>query len=1106
MQNFDYLKDEPSLSSLYHFCNVAELTQVCDPEKSAINCRMALEWMVRTIYAIKGLAVGERASLFEMVDGEPFKEFVGNDKLMMAVHYIRKVGNAAAHSGKVSKKESFFALLNLYNFVGGAFLKLGVLKSLAPFDRTLIPTTAPIYAQPPQQAQPSMQFVSTVTPAQVSPDPIADATSCLSEEETRKLYIDLMLREAGWNVLDEKGKVLPSTACVEVEVFGMPSTHEKGFADYVLFGQNGVPLAVVEAKRTSVNPTAGKHQAELYADCLEKQYKVRPVIYYTNGFETYIIDGLGYPPRRLYAFHTEKDLMLLIARRKRDKITDFKIKNSITDRDYQKTAIKAVCEHLNEMHRRALLVMATGTGKTRVAISLVDVLMRNEWVKNVLFLADRTSLVRQAHKNFVKLMPNTTTCVLSETDNKDKDLNARILFSTYQTMINYIDTDSKEFSVGRFDLIIIDEAHRSVFGKYGAIFNYYDSMLVGLTATPREDVEKSTYELLGLEDGYPNYEYNLTDAVLDGYLVPYTAYKKGTMILKEGIKYDNLSQQEKEQIEKIWEYEKLVKAIQGDDRKGRDIESKEIFTYIFNTDTVDKVLQDLMKNGLTVQGGERIGKTIIFAYNHQHAELIVQRFNALFPEYGSDFCVLIDNYVNYAQDLIDKMEKRDGNPQIAVSVDMLDTGIDIPDVLNLVFFKIVKSKIKFVQMIGRGTRLSEGIFGAGKDKERFYIFDWCRNFEYFGENPNGEEAKPTQSLTERLFCIRAELAFELQQAQHQAIPFEKQLHDELKALMLAQVQMLSDSHISVREQWANVSRMKRAENWVCLSVIDVEVLKQDISPLLTKSQTDEGAKRFDLLVLTVELSQVSEAVKGTRSIKNICAIADALSKKASIPQVQAKMATINMVLSDVFWANLTLDGLEKVRTDLRYLVKFVFGENRRSFEVNIEDTITENGVAEEIATYTTYRQRVLDYLAENRNLPVLQKILNIEPLTESDIRELERILWNELGTKDEYRHYTQNMICGDYVAAFIRSIIGIDRAVALRMFTQFISDNDLNSQQEEYLKTIINYVCENGDIKVDTLINDSPFNDYDIIDVWGMNAQYIGKYIEQLHAAITAIS
>jgi len=1104
MANFDYLKDEPALANLYRFCNTAETMQKSDPEQSALNCRRALEWMVRAIYAIQGLEIGEHDSLYALVDGEPFKTFVGNEKLMMGIHYVRKVGNAAAHTGKVNKRESFFTLLNTYNFIGSTLVKLGLLDEFPPFNQELIPNKSSLHIDPSETVEPSTEFVQKVDVNKISAAALSTPTSILSEAETRKLFIDLMLKEAGWNVLTEEGKILPSAACVEIEVQGMPNTHEIGYADYVLFGQNGKPLAVVEAKRTSKNPTEGKHQAELYADCLEKQYGVRPVIYYTNGFDTFVIDGLGYPPRRLFAFHTEKDLQLLIDRRTRGKITDFKIKDNITDRDYQKTAIKAVCEHLNTMHRRALLVMATGTGKTRVAISLVDVLMRNDWVKNVLFLADRTSLVRQAHRNFVKLLPNTTTCVLSETDNKDKDLNARIMFSTYQTMINYIDTDAKEFSVGRFDLIIIDEAHRSVFGKFGSIFNYFDCMLVGLTATPREDVEKSTYELLGLEDGYPNYEYNLNDAVQDGYLVPYTAFKKGTMILKEGIKYDNLSPEEKKQIEKIWEYEKLANALKGDERKGRDIESKELFTYIFNDDTIDKVLQDLMKNGLTVQGGERIGKTIIFAYNHQHAELIVQRFNLLFPEYGSDFCVLIDNYVNYAQDLIDNLEKRDANPQIAVSVDMLDTGIDIPDVLNLVFFKIVKSKIKFWQMVGRGTRLSEDIFGAGQDKEKFYIFDWCRNFEYFGKNPNGVEGAATQSLTERLFCIRAELAFELQQAQHQAIPFEKQLHNDLKALMLTQVQQLSDSRISVREKWEKVSRLKSPDNWICLKITDLEDLKQDISPLLAKNQTDEAAKRFDLLVLTVELSLVSDSVRSTRSIKNIVTIAQALSEKASIPQVMAKMDTIQMVLKEVFWENITFDGLETVRTELRDLVKFVFGQKRKSFEIDIEDTVLDGGVTEDIAVYTTYRQRVMDYLAKNRNLPVLQKILKIEPLTAFDINELERILWHELGTKEEYLQYTQNMLCGDFVAAFIRSIIGVDRAIALKMFSQFISDNNLNSQQEEYLKTIINYVCENGDIQVNTLINDSPFNDYDVVEVWGANAQYVGKYIEKIHQAITA--
>ena len=338
--------------------------------------------------------------------------------------------------------------------------------------------------------------------------------------------------------------------------------------------------------------------------------------------------------------------------------------------------------------------MATGTGKTRVAISLVDVLKRNDWVKNVLFLADRTSLVKQAHKNFVKLLPNETTCVLNESG--ERDMNARITFSTYQTMINFIDTDEKLFSVGRFDLIIIDEAHRSIFGKYGAIFNYFDAMMIGLTATPRDQVDKSTYDIFEMEQGTPNYAYEHEDAVRDGYLVDCVAYKRGSVILKEGIKYSSLSEEEKEQMEQIWEYEQTMQALERSPMMAaegevmyqkakyvRDINNNELFTYIHNIDTIDKVLQDLMENGLKVQSGERIGKTIIFAYRHTHAELIVERFNALYPEYGAGFCVLIDNQVTYAQDLIDKFEKRDTDPQIAVSVDMLDTGIDVPDVLNL---------------------------------------------------------------------------------------------------------------------------------------------------------------------------------------------------------------------------------------------------------------------------------------------------------------------------------------------------------------------------------------------------------------------------------------
>ncbi len=1107
MRNFDYIKDL-GIETLYRFCAAAEENQVSNPDMCAINARRALEYIARALYEMKGLPIGERTSLFELVDGEPFREFIGDDKVMMAVHYVRKVGNNAAHAAMVSKKEAFFALLNIYNIVGAVLLKLRVVEDVKPFDKTLIPN----YVQKPTMVPTEVKVLPTDKvvmaadkEAVKAKEPVAEIACDISEAETRKMYIDLMLKEAGWDILTTEGAVQPLKACIEVEVKGMPNAQELGYVDYVLFGGNGKPLAVVEAKRTSVSPIKGKHQAELYADCLEKQYGVRPVIYYTNGFETYIIDGLGYPPRRLFGFHTANDLELMIQQRSRKDITDFTVKDHITDRAYQKMAIKSVCEHLNKKHRKALLVMATGTGKTRVSISLVDVLMRNGWVKNVLFLADRTSLVGQAHKNFVKLLPSTTTCVLS--DNGEKDLNARITFSTYQTMINYIDTDDKPFSVGRFDLIIIDEAHRSIFGKYGAIFNYFDAMLVGLTATPRDEVEKSTYDIFEMEQGVPNYAYELEDAVGEGYLVNYRGFKRGSMILKEGIKYNNLTDEEKQEMEKIWVYESAIKGVQKilDDRNPyptRDIENKEIFNYIFNIETIDAVLQDLMEKGLKVQYGERIGKTIIFAYNHKHAELIVERFHILYPEYGSEFCVLIDNYVTYSQDLIDKFEVRDNNPQIAVSVDMLDTGIDVPDVLNLVFFKPVKSKIKFMQMIGRGTRLSENIFGDGKDKECFYIFDWCCNFEYFDKNPNGRRAKESISLTERIFGLRADIVFHLQYQKYQEDEYCREFHNELRGILKEQVMALSDSHISVRSKWEEVSHFKNEDNWVSLSEVDVYTLKNDIAPLLSKNTMEPTAKMFDALMLAIELSFVDEEVNADKKIAQVKRVADILiEKKATLPQVQAKMATLKEVLSVVAWENVSLGWLEKVRKDLRELMQFLVGDKGKTFVIDIHDVITDDGEAEGVQMRVSYKQRILDFLAANRNLPVLRKIKKMEQLSIDDINELERILWEELGSREEYDNHTKGMLCGGNVAIFIRSLTGVDRKEALDKFSEFLSDNALSAEQEDFLNTIVQYVCENGDITKEIVVNESPFDERLVLFAPYMIP--LGRYIDNIHNVIT---
>ncbi len=1103
MRNFDYLQ-ELGLNDLHKFCSTAEELQVSNPELSAVSARKALEYIVRALYLMKNVEIPERASLFELVDGETFREFIGDERVMMSVHYVRKVGNNAAHNTPVTKRESFFCLLNIYNVVAAILLKLRVISSIAPFNDTLIPRSpqAPIVTAPKVVEVTAESAVVKAASKEAVEDntPVQELPLDISEAETRRLYIDLMLKEAGWEVLDTEGAIQPSKACVEVEVEGMPNNEGIGYCDYVLFGSNGLPLAVVEAKRTSVSPIKGKHQAELYADCLEKRYGIRPVIYYTNGFETYIIDGLGYPSRRLYAFHTESDLELLIQQRQRHDITDFSVKDNITDRHYQKMAIKSVCEHFNCKHRRGLLVMATGTGKTRVSISLVDVLARNGWVKNVLFLADRIPLVSQAHKNFVKLLPHMTTSVLSE--DKDPDTTARITFSTYQTMINYIDRDEKAFSVGRFDLIIIDEAHRSIFGKYTAIINYFDALLVGLTATPRDEVDRSTYETFQMEQGVPNYAYELEDAVSEGYLVNYRGFKRGSLILKEGIKYKDLSPKEQEQLEKVWEYEQAKKAIDGEDYR-RDIRSDEIFKYIFNLDTIDHVLQDLMENGLKVQSGERIGKTIIFAYNHRHAEMIVERFYALYPEYASEsseFCALIDNYVTYSKDLIDKFEIRDGNPQIAVSVDMLDTGIDVPDVLNLVFFKIVKSKIKFMQMIGRGTRLSKDVFGPGHDKEFFYIFDWCRNFEYFDKNPDGNKAKTVPSLTEKIFSLRARIAFQLQHQKWQEDEFARELHDETKAVLKEQVAALSDSHISVRERWEQVSHFKNDDNWVYISEVDVNTLSNEIAPLLPKNTLDESAKKFDVLTMLIELSLLDGETNCVKAVQNVQTIAEKLQEKATLPQVQAAMPTIKEVLSEVAWQNVSLKWLEKVRKDLRDLVKFLMGGDNKWFSVDIEDTISDEGTIDGITPRVTYKQSVLDFLSQNRNLPVLQKIYDMEQLTVADVKELERILWQELGSKEDYNRFTSGMQCGSNVAIFIRSILGIDRKNAVRMFSEFISGNELNADQEDFLMTIISYVCENGDITKEIVVNEAPFDER--LAVFTPYMLPLAKYIDTIHTVI----
>lgn len=741
MSNFAFLKGNDNFKSFSDACIEAEKSIVVSPATCAILTRRALELAVKWVYSFDSvLKVPYQDNLASLIHDPNFVCII-NSKLLPLLKYIIKLGNVAVHTNaNITRDEAIVAIHNLHEFVSWIDYCYSDKYTAGDFDESILQQGEGKRTRPEElkdlyerlsskdkkleeiiKGNENLRKLLTEKREQNTNDNTFNVDE-ISEYETRKKYIDLDLKIAGWDFKRDIEE--------ELKVEGMPNSEGVGYVDYVMFGENGKPLGIVEAKRTSIDPKQGKQQAKLYADCIEKKYGQRPVIFYTNGFETYIWDDSEYPERRVSGFYTKEELNLIIDRRTMKlSLDNVNIDQNITNRYYQKDAIMAVCSALKDKQRKALLVMATGSGKTRVAISIVDVLTRHNYIKNVLFLADRITLVNQAKNNFSNLLPNMTLCSLL--DNKDNPEECRMVFSTYPTMMNAIDDarrkDGKKlFTVGHFDLIIIDESHRSIYKKYGAIFDYFDGILLGLTATPKDEIDKNTYEIFDLENNVPTYAYELEQAVKDGYLVDYKTLETRFKFLEEGIKYDELSDEEKEKYEETF-----------DDEVGDEISSDALNSWLFNDNTIDQVLNIVMEKGIKVEGGDKLGKTIIFAKNHNHAERISERFNTLYPEYKGEFARVIDYSVNYNQSLIDDFSDRNKMPQIAISVDMLDTGVDIPEVANLVFFKKVRSKSKFWQMIGRGTRLCKDLLGVGKDKENFLIFDFCSNFEFFRANPKG---------------------------------------------------------------------------------------------------------------------------------------------------------------------------------------------------------------------------------------------------------------------------------------------------------------------------------------------------------------------------------
>ena len=1111
--NFDYLKNESKFSSFAGVAISAEKIILMDPEASIINSRRAMEFALKWMYSVdKELEMPYQDNLQSLMNAEEYRQIIGAD-LWKRMDYIRRCGNNVAHSNKkLGRDEAMLCLENLFiylDFIAYCYSDQYVERT---FDKKIISnrieqakeskeaavqTREELAKEQEKNAQKELTLQKLMAEnaslkeelsarRQEQQQTYVPKPLDLSEYKTRKLYIDSMLMDAGWT----EGKDWMN----EVELSGMPNKSEAGYADYVLYDDMHKPLAVIEAKRTCADVSKGRQQAKLYADLLEQKYKRRPVIFLTNGFETHIIDG-QYPERKCSVIYSKRDLEKWFnLMTMRTSLKHVSIDKNIAGRYYQEAAIKAVCQSFDEKNRRkALLVMATGSGKTRTVIALCDCLLKAGWVKNILFLADRNSLVTQAKRSFANMLPNLScTNLCEEKDN----YNAHCVFSTYQTMINCIDTVSdnagKLFTCGHFDLVICDEAHRSIYNKYRDIFTYFDAPLVGLTATPKDEIDKNTYEVFELENGVPTYGYDLAQAVKDEYLVDYVSVESKLKFIEQGIVYDELSEEDKEEYEATFEDEngELPEAIG----------SSALNTWIFNEDTIRQVLNTLMTEGIKIDYGQKIGKTIIFAKNHDHAEKILEVFHKEYPHLP-DYAKVIDNYMTYAQSAIDEFSNPRKMPQIAISVDMLDTGIDVPEVVNLVFFKKVMSKAKFWQMIGRGTRLCPGLID-GEDKQKFYIFDFCGNFEFFRMN-KGKATANMIALQGAIFNLKFEISYKLQDIDYQ-IDRLIAYRNSLVKQMTGKVQELPRDNFAVRQHLKYVDLYSAEVNYQCLTYEDTLIVREELAPLILPDGDEASAVRFDALMYGIELAYLV-GKKYTRARSDLYKKVNGIASVANIPEIQMQRELIQKILQTDYLDNAGINEFEEIREKLRDLMKYI-PVNKVRYDTNFEDDLLSVEWKEselENDELKNYKAKAEFYIKQHQDNIVIAKLKTNKPLTNSDIAALEQILWNEVGTKQDYEQEYGQKPLGELV----REIVGLDMNAAKEAFSEYLTSTSLDSRQIYFVNQIVEYIVHNGMMKDFSVLQESPFTDrgsvaeiFTDLKVW----MGIRKIIETINANAAA--
>ena len=1079
--NFDYISDN-RLNDIKNACIEAEKALVVTSATCAIMSRKALELAVKWVYGIDGeLTIPYQQTLATLIYDGTFKSII-DPCLLQKIIFIQKLGNQAVHSNaKTSKQEAILTLKNLHDFMLWVTYLYCDNYVEHKFEEGLIPTpennktleTEKIQLLEKLEAsektieelQKQFELLRKETPKtrKIKQSNIPFCIKDISEFKTRKQYIDLDLEIAGWefnrNIIEE------------LEVSGMPNTAGLGYVDYVLMGANGKPVGLIEAKRTSKDPRVGQQQAKIYADCLENKYGQRPIIFYSNGFDIFMWDDKSYSPRKVSGYYNQDQLQLIIDRRtlKKD-LKNISIDENITNRTYQQEAIKSFCDDLRNSQRKGLLVMATGTGKTRTAVSIVDVLTNCNWVKNVLFLADRTELVKQAKKSFNKLMPSLSTINL--TSEKTNAENARMVFSTYQTMMNAIDDvktkDSKRlFTIGHFDLIIVDEAHRSIYKKYQAIFEYFDGLLLGLTATPRSDIDKNTYKIFELQDNVPTYSYEYEEAINAGFLVDYHTIECSTNYIRNGIKYNELSDEDKEEFEDTF----------ADDEDVVDaIAPGAMFSWLFNENTIDQILVLLMEKGIKVESNDKLGKTIIFAKNHNHAVAIEERFNLLYPRYHGKFARVIDNHVNYASSLIEDFSDVNKMPQIAISVDMLDTGIDIPEVVNLVFFKELKSKVKFLQMIGRGTRLCPDLFGWGNDKKEFYIFDACQNFEFFEQNPKGKESTVGMSISQFIFGLKVDLLKELEKIQYlndeDYVKYKNILLEELVDI----INSLNTMKFDVKQKMQYIEKYKDTINWNNLTDLQVKEIKDNLTHLIMSNDNDEPAKQFDRLMFAIELSKMLN-IKYSRESSRLNHIGEGLLGLMNIPQVQIKNADVRKLIESAYLERADIFEIDRIRDSLRELIKYLPNNIKKTVYTNFSDDINvieHDNRRVEPTELTDYKKKMNFYLRNHLDNEIINKIRNNEAINQEEISKLQQMLFNDLNSNvNEYNMNYNN----ESLIFLVRKTVGLSNEAVDREFAKYINENELNINQTRFINLIKAYIIKNGVIDK-RILNDDPFTSY----------------------------